>query len=62
LGKRKRKIHKRPNKMTKKGKNGWEKVPKCTSKKHEKKKYKGEKWGAKIAKKVHQRDRMDENK
>jgi hypothetical protein len=27
-----------------------------------KKKYKGEKWGAKIAKKVHQRDRMDENK
>jgi hypothetical protein len=47
--------------MTKKGKNGWEKVSKCTSKKHEKK-YKGENWGAKIAKKLNQRDRMDENK
>jgi hypothetical protein len=58
----KRKIHKRQIKITEKGKIGWKKV----SKEHEKKKCKAPKKGkekkGKNCKKVHQRDRIDENK
>jgi hypothetical protein len=60
MKKRKRNIHeKREKHKTKQNDKKWEKVPNCISKENEKNRKGKEKWGAKIATKVHQRDRQD---